>query len=167
MDGHLKALPKVHLGPTAPRNSRYWRWHSEGNGMLCTLEAVYAAAFEVTAGKLGKGNDDNSDDNDNDRVDANIRKRLEQLGALFHLFGLQRCAIEESKKRDSSDHSKSDGRKKYKRKVVTNLLPWEEGHKSMMRNERRHEMEQRALQRQEARKESKEERRKKDARNNK
>jgi DTW domain-containing protein YfiP len=44
----IASLPKVHLS-RPPTNSNYWRWHSAGPGMLCTIEAIYEAATELAA----------------------------------------------------------------------------------------------------------------------
>ena len=46
----LRDLPKVHLS-NPPAVSRYWRWHGKGEGMVCTLEAVYCAALECASVK--------------------------------------------------------------------------------------------------------------------
>ena len=45
----IACLPKVHLS-NPPSTSNYWRWHSAGSGMLCTIEAIYVAATEVSKG---------------------------------------------------------------------------------------------------------------------
>lgn len=43
----IACLPKVHLSHP-PSTSNYWRWHSAGSGMLCTIEAIYEAATELS-----------------------------------------------------------------------------------------------------------------------
>lgn len=45
-DPRLAKLPKVHLD-NPPRESFYWRWHNSGSGMLCTIEAIYFAAWQL------------------------------------------------------------------------------------------------------------------------
>lgn len=49
VDPGITSLPKVHL-ESPPAKSRFWRWHNCGEGMLSTIEAIYFAAMEVTAG---------------------------------------------------------------------------------------------------------------------
>lgn len=44
---NIAHLPKVHLD-SPPAESKFWRYHREGKGMLSTIEAVYCAAMEVT-----------------------------------------------------------------------------------------------------------------------
>lgn len=46
-DARFGSIPRVHLG-SPPPNSHFWRWHSEGKGMLSTIEAIYFAAMEAT-----------------------------------------------------------------------------------------------------------------------
>lgn len=45
-DPRLVQLPKLHLD-NPPSESFYWRWHNSGSGMLCTIEALYFAGWEV------------------------------------------------------------------------------------------------------------------------
>mmetsp|Transcript_1009 Transcript_1009/g.1958 ORF Transcript_1009/g.1958 Transcript_1009/m.1958 type:complete len:301 (-) Transcript_1009:742-1644(-) len=46
-DSRFRSFPRVHLD-SPPDQSHYWRWHSEGFGMLSTIEAIYFAAMEAT-----------------------------------------------------------------------------------------------------------------------
>lgn len=48
-DARFSSLPRVHLD-SPPPHSHFWRWHSEGEGMLSTIEAIYFAAMEATKG---------------------------------------------------------------------------------------------------------------------
>lgn len=43
LDPSIARLPKVHLADP-PKHSQYWRWHNAGEGMLCTIEAIYYTA---------------------------------------------------------------------------------------------------------------------------
>jgi hypothetical protein len=45
-DARLANLPCVHLDHP-PAESYFWRWHNAGAGRLCTLEALYLAAWQV------------------------------------------------------------------------------------------------------------------------
>mmetsp|Transcript_15848 Transcript_15848/g.32579 ORF Transcript_15848/g.32579 Transcript_15848/m.32579 type:complete len:287 (+) Transcript_15848:196-1056(+) len=111
----LSSLPLVHLPPTkTPIQSRYWRWHTAGSNMLCTLEAVYFASALFD--------------------DAMGREEGDALNSLFFLFGLQRAAIEASKSRPL----KEPVGKGYKRKEV-NGMPWDKEWKEKMVLERRQE----------------------------
>jgi hypothetical protein len=47
----IASLKTVHLD-YAPKQSFFWRAHSEGEGMVCTIEAIYFAAWQA-AGTLG------------------------------------------------------------------------------------------------------------------
>jgi DTW domain len=47
---NLAGLPFVHL-EFPPKESHFWRWHSAGDGMLSTAEAIYCAALEVRAAR--------------------------------------------------------------------------------------------------------------------
>jgi hypothetical protein len=47
----VASLKTVHLDH-APKQSFFWRAHSEGEGMVCTIEAIYFAAWQA-AGTLG------------------------------------------------------------------------------------------------------------------
>jgi len=48
LDPKIAALPRVHLAADrVPKHSYYWRWHSAGQGMLSTAEAIYFSACEV------------------------------------------------------------------------------------------------------------------------
>jgi len=42
---------QVHLDYT-PKESFFWRWHNAGEGMLCTLEAIYFAAVQISTCQL-------------------------------------------------------------------------------------------------------------------
>jgi hypothetical protein len=44
----LAKLQTVHL-EYPPTQSRFWRWHKKGEGMLSTMEAIYFAAIEMAA----------------------------------------------------------------------------------------------------------------------
>jgi DTW domain-containing protein YfiP len=82
----IASLPKVHLS-RPPTRSNYWRWHSAGPGMLCTIEAIYEAATEV--------------------ADTNNYLHL------LWLFGLQRSYISRARTKSGDDlpfahHSKED-----------------------------------------------------------
>jgi DTW domain len=44
----IASLPKVHLDQI-PSQSFYWRWHNSGEGRLCTVEALYYAAYQVAS----------------------------------------------------------------------------------------------------------------------
>ena len=68
---YLRNFQRVHLDSSF-KQSYYWRWHSAGEGMISTVEAIYLSAWEVA---LAKG------------WDALERKRLVYL---LWLFGLQR-----------------------------------------------------------------------------
>lgn len=46
-DSRFSSVPRVHLD-SPPDQSHFWRWHSEGIGMLSTIEAIYFAAMEAT-----------------------------------------------------------------------------------------------------------------------
>jgi len=70
----LQHLRHVQLGQP-PSRSSYWRWHNEGAGMLCTLEAVLCAAWEV---HMAQGRDAAND-----------------LVGMMVIYGLQRAAIRE------------------------------------------------------------------------
>ncbi|GMI25155.1 hypothetical protein TeGR_g11245 [Tetraparma gracilis] len=104
------ALTRVHLSEP-PGESVHWRWHDEGEGMLCTLEAAFVAVVETLR-----------------REPGGAPNRVEEMKGLFHLFGLQRAAIEESKK------TRPNGGR-YKRTVDPGL-PWEKGAKEFMVGER-------------------------------
>lgn len=47
----VASLKTLHLDH-APKQSFFWRAHSEGEGMVCTIEAIYFAAWQA-AGTLG------------------------------------------------------------------------------------------------------------------
>ncbi|CAJ1932928.1 unnamed protein product [Cylindrotheca closterium] len=49
-DSRFRSFPRVHLD-SPPDRSHFWRWHSEGAGMLSTIEAIYFAAMETTLGR--------------------------------------------------------------------------------------------------------------------
>ena len=70
----IRKLPRVHLD-SHPKHSYYWRWHTAGEGMLSTVEAVYFSSWDV-AMALNWSDDD--------------RRRLVHL---LYLFGLQREII--------------------------------------------------------------------------
>lgn len=46
-DSRFRSFRRVHLD-SPPDQSHFWRWHSEGNGMLSTIEAIYFATVEAT-----------------------------------------------------------------------------------------------------------------------
>jgi DTW domain-containing protein YfiP len=109
---NLQNLKCVHL-TNPPATSRFWRWHGKGDGMLCTLEAVYCAAVEVLSSK---------DEED-----------ISSLAPLFHLFGVQQAAMATSlttrKEKGVPTH--------YRRKVEPDGMPWEAGYKAAMVEERK------------------------------
>jgi DTW domain-containing protein YfiP len=72
MDPAIESLPKVHLD-APPAQSRYWRWHNSGEGMLSTIEAIYFAAMEVATGWT--------------------QEERERLTQIMWLFALQRSVI--------------------------------------------------------------------------
>ena len=47
MHPNITSLPRVHL-VSPPAQSRFWRWHNSGEGMLSTIEAVYFASWQVS-----------------------------------------------------------------------------------------------------------------------
>jgi len=84
----LQSLQKVHLS-SPPKQSYYWRWHNEGQGMLSTIEAIYTAAFEVSQSRhkrrLEAGTITQSDSND-------IVTDEDNLIDLLWLFAHQRAS---------------------------------------------------------------------------
>lgn len=42
----ISKFQKVHLS-APPKESYYWRWHNEGEGMLSTIEAIFYSSWEV------------------------------------------------------------------------------------------------------------------------
>lgn len=99
----LACLPRVHLS-SPPEESRFWRWHSAGPGMVSTIEALYYASWEIA---LQQGWP---------------LQQLESLLNLMWLFGLQRYLITT---KYSSDKVKSlpftpDG-KEFRRKMFRTM----------------------------------------------
>ena len=74
----LRDLPKVHL-THPPEESYFWRWHSEGPGMISTIEAIYYASMEVAEHKEGV-----------------LKDEKEKLIHLLYLFAEQRISIQRS-----------------------------------------------------------------------
>lgn len=72
---YLATLPKVSLA-NPPSKSYFWRWHNTGAGMVCTVEAIYFAAWEITA-SLG----------------WSLEERQARLVHLLWLFRRQRAVI--------------------------------------------------------------------------
>lgn len=70
----IQNLQRVHLDHSF-RQSYYWRWHTAGEGMISTVEAVYVSAWQVATEK---------------GWDETERKKLLYL---LWLFGLQREVI--------------------------------------------------------------------------
>ena len=81
----LSLLQKVHLS-NPPQQSRYWRWHNEGPGMISTIEAIFYAAFEVLQ-KRNTRSQSTTITTDDQLADTN------NLLHLLWLFGHQRAAI--------------------------------------------------------------------------
>jgi len=72
----LASLPKVSL--CQPQiQSYFWRWHNEGAGMLCTVEAIYFAAWQITA-----------------RMGWTLQERKARLLSLLWIFRYQRSLIQ-------------------------------------------------------------------------
>ena len=74
----LQNLPKVHLSEP-PEKSYFWRWHSQGPGMISTIEAIYYASLEVSEHKRSIPKDER-----------------ENLIHLLYLFAEQRISIQRS-----------------------------------------------------------------------
>eukprot|EP00980_Cylindrotheca_fusiformis_P003187 scaffold721_cov131-Cylindrotheca_fusiformis.AAC.77 len=94
-DARFKFLPRVHLD-SPPLKSHFWRWHSEGEGMLSTIEAIYYAAMEAR-----------SDFNDDER---------ERWIHIMWLFALQHSIIKKRSELEKrtvpfSNEGKSDRRR--------------------------------------------------------
>ena len=68
------SLPKVHL-VDPPAESRYWRWHNSGKGMLSSVEALYYATLDVAS--------------------SWTKEEREEFVDMMWLFALQRCVINE------------------------------------------------------------------------
>lgn len=71
----IARLPKICLD-CPPDKSFYWRWHNHGPGMISTVEAIYFAAWQITAS-----------------LEWTLEER-KKLASLLWLFRLQRCMIE-------------------------------------------------------------------------
>jgi len=97
----LSKLTKVHLTESySPKESHIWRYHSEGSGMLSTIEAVYFAALEVTDSKM----------------DGKI-----DLIHLLWLFALQRAATCNAAQREGRLEPFSEAGKEWKRLQRRNI----------------------------------------------
>lgn len=71
----IAALPRVYLD-CVPKHSFYWRWHTAGDGMLSTVEAIFYSAWVVATV----------------RQDFTLDERAKLVNLLW-LFGLQREII--------------------------------------------------------------------------
>eukprot|EP00934_Nitzschia_sp_Nitz4_P007402 Nitzschia sp. Nitz4//scaffold4_size323378//206492//207331//NITZ4_000678-RA/size323378-processed-gene-0.366-mRNA-1//-1//CDS//3329553453//7392//frame0 len=80
----IASLPKVHLD-SPPAQSYFWRWHSAGQGMLSTAEAIYCAAMDVTRHTWTEEERDN-------------------LLHILWLFALQRSVIGEKTQEEQRSH---------------------------------------------------------------
>jgi hypothetical protein len=76
---NIHAIQKVHL-VSPPSASHFWRWHNAGQGCLSTIEAIYFAAMEYTAGAAAAA----ASSSERWTIDAN-RKRLIYIMWLFSL----------------------------------------------------------------------------------
>lgn len=81
LDPSIASLQKVHLDHV-PTDSYFWRWHAAGEGMLCTAEAIYYAAWNVASLDESWSNQDR-----------------DNLVYFLYLFGLQRGVINQRYKR--------------------------------------------------------------------
>ena len=72
---YLASLPKVSLDHP-PAQSYYWRWHNTGVGMLSSVEAIYFAAWQITASR-----------------GWTLEERQGRLVQLLWLFRIQRAVI--------------------------------------------------------------------------
>jgi hypothetical protein len=79
----IASLKRVHLDH-APKESYFWKAHSHGEGMVCTIEALYFASWQA-AGTLGWSKDEQH-----------------SLVHMMWLFGQQRGAISKYYATDSA-----------------------------------------------------------------
>jgi hypothetical protein len=77
----IACLPKVHLD-NAPKRSFYWRWHSAGEGNLCTVEALFFASWQAS-----------------EQLGWPLEKRKD-LSNIAWLFGIQREIIRREYEKD-------------------------------------------------------------------
>lgn len=80
----LSSLTAVHL-EYPPKQSQFWRWHNNGEGMLSTMEAIYFAAMEISAARGWP------------------QKKREKIIDIMWLFALQRRAIIHQRLRESEE----------------------------------------------------------------